>query len=216
MINIEKNKEEFVNIVTENITRDNTTGLIAWLDLHSDFFEAPASSRHHLAEPGGLCEHSLNVYERLRKLLIDEYGSMKNCPYTEETIAIVALFHDLCKANMYKPGYRNQKTYDPEKVAAAENWQVKHDAGGDFIWETVQTYEIDEEFIYGHGEKSVFILQHFVTISQDEATAIHYHMSSWQEGEARAAGDTFRRNPLAFFLHVADEAATFIDEVDKK
>lgn len=216
MINIEKNKEEFVNIVTENITRDNTTGLIAWLDLHSDFFEAPASARYHLAEPGGLCQHSLNVYERLRKLLTDEYGSMKNCPHTEESIAIVALFHDLCKANMYKPGYRNQKTYDPEKVAAAENWQVKHDAGGDFIWETVQTYEIDEEFIYGHGENSVFILQHFVTISQDEATAIRYHMSSWQEGEARAAGDTFRRNPLAFFLHVADEAATFIDEVDKK
>ena len=158
----------------------------------------------------------MNVYERLRELLTDEYGSMKNCPHTEESIAIVALFHDLCKANMYKPGYRNQKTYDPEKVVAAERWQVKHDAGGDFIWEAVQTYEIDEEFIYGHGEKSVFILQQFMSLSADEATAIRYHMSSWQEGEARAAGDTFRRNPLAFFLHVADEAATFIDEVDKK
>lgn len=117
MINIEKNKERFVNIVTENITRDNTTGLIAWLDLHSDFFEAPASSRHHLAVPGGLCEHSLNVYRRLCWLLDEEYDES---PYTEETIAIVALFHDLCKANMYKPSCRNQKTYDPEKVAAAE------------------------------------------------------------------------------------------------
>ena len=77
-------------------------------------------------------------------------------------------------------------------------------------------YDIDEKFIFGHGEKSVFILQQFMVLSVDEATAIRYHMSSWQEGEARAAGDTFRRNPLAFFLHVADEAATFIDEVDKK
>ena len=216
MIDIDNNKEKFVRIVTEKITRNDTSALIAWLDFRSDFFEAPASSRHHLAEPGGLCLHSLNVYERLRKLLIDEYGSMKNCPHTEESIAIVALFHDLCKANMYKPSYRNQKTYDTEKVAAAEKWTVKHDAGGDFIWETVQGYEIDEKFLFGHGEKSVFILQHFITISQDEATAIRYHMSSWQEGEARAAGDTFRRNPLAFFLHVADEAATFVDEVDKK
>lgn len=216
MIDIENNKEKFVRIVTEKIIRNDTSALITWLNFRSDFFEAPASSRHHLAEPGGLCQHSLNVYERLRKLLIDEYGSMKNCPYTEESIAIVALFHDLCKANMYKPSYRNQKTYDSEKVAAAENWQVKHDVGGDFIWEAVQAYEIDGEFIYGHGEKSVFILQHFITISQDEAVAIRYHMSSWQEGEARAAGDTFRRNPLAFFLHVADETATFIDEVDKK
>ncbi len=216
MIDVEKNKKEFIRIATENISCKNLNKLLAWLDRESDFYEAPASTRHHLAVPGGLCEHSLNVYERLRKLLIDEYGSMKNCPYTEETIAIVALLHDICKANMYKPSYRNQKTYDAEKVAAAENWQVKHDAGGDFIWETVQGYEIDEKFLFGHGEKSVFILQHFITISQDEATAIRYHMSSWQDGEARAAGDTFRRNPLAFFLHVADEAATFIDEVDKK
>ena len=164
--------------------------------------------------PGGVCQHSLNVYERLRKLLHDEYG--ENCPYTEETIAIVALFHDLCKANMYTPSYRNQKTYDPEKVAAAEKWTVKQDGGGAFIWETVPTYEINEKLIFGHGEKSVFILQQFIVLSVDEAAAIRYHMSSWQEGEARAAGDTFRRNPLAFFLHVADEAATFVDEVDKK
>lgn len=117
---------------------------------------------------------------------------------------------------MYTPGYRNQKTYDPEKVAAAESWKVKQDGGGAFIWETVPTYEINEKLVFGHGEKSVFILQQFMSLSVDEATAIRYHMSSWQEGEARAAGDTFRRNPLAFFLHVADEAATFIDEVDKK
>lgn len=214
MIDIDNNREKFVRIVTEKIIRNDTSALIAWLNFRSDFFEAPASSRHHLAVPGGLCEHSLNVYDRLCRFLREEYGD--SCPYTGETIAIVALFHDLCKANMYKPSYRNQKTYDTEKVAAAENWQVKHDVGGDFIWETVQAYDIDEEFIYGHGEKSVFILRHFITISQDEATAIRYHMSSWQEGEARAAGDTFRRNPLAFFLHVADEAATFIDEVDKK
>lgn len=213
MIDIENNRKAFVRIITERITRNNGNALIAWLD-GSDFFEAPASSRHHLAVPGGLCDHSLNVYWRLTRLLGTEYGD--SCPYTEETIAIVALFHDLCKANMYKPGYRNQKTYDPEKVAAAESWKVKQDGGGAFIWETVPTYEINEKLVFGHGEKSVFILQQFMSLSVDEATAIRYHMSSWQDGEARAAGDTFRRNPLAFFLHVADEAATFIDEVDKK
>jgi hypothetical protein len=216
MIDIEKNKKKFIRIATENISCKNLNKLLAWLDCESDFYEAPASARHHLAEPGGLCLHSLNVYKRLHKLLHDEYEGVTNSPYNETSIAIVALFHDLCKANMYKPSCRNQKTYDPEKVAAAEKWTVKHDAGGDFIWETVQAYEIDEKLIFGHGEKSVFILQQFMSLSVDEATAIRYHMSSWQEGEARAAGDTFRRNPLAFFLHVADEAATFIDEVEKK
>ena len=216
MIDIEKNKKKFIRIATENISCKNRDKLLAWLERESDFYEAPASARNHLAEPGGLCQHSLNVYKRLHKLLHDEYEGIKNSPYNETSIAIVALFHDLCKANMYKPGSRNQKTYDPEKVAAAEKWTVKHDAGGDFIWETVQAYDIDEKFIFGHGEKSVFILQQFMVLSVDEATAIRYHMSSWQEGEARAAGDTFQRNPLAFFLHVADEAATFIDEVEKK
>lgn len=213
MIDIEKNKKKFIRIATENISCKNLNKLLAWLDCESDFYEAPASARHHLAVPGGLCEHSLNVYRRLCWLLDEEYDES---PYTEETIAIVALFHDLCKANMYTPGYRNQKTYDPEKVAAAESWKVKQDGGGAFIWETVPTYEINEKLVFGHGEKSVFILQQFMSLSVDEATAIRYHMSSWQDGEARAAGDTFRRNPLAFFLHVADEAATFIDEVDKK
>lgn len=120
MIDIEKNKKEFIRIATENISCKNLNKLLAWLDRESDFYEAPASARHHLAEPGGLCLQSLNVYKRLRKLLRDEYKGITNSPYNETSIAIVALFHDLCKANMYKPSYRNQKTYDPEKVAAAE------------------------------------------------------------------------------------------------
>lgn len=107
MIDIEKNKKKFIRIATENISCKNLNELLAWLDCESDFYEAPASARHHLAVPGGLCEHSLNVYDRLCRFLREEYGD--SCPYTEETIAVVALFHDLCKANMYTPGYRNQK-----------------------------------------------------------------------------------------------------------
>lgn len=130
MIDIEKNKKKFIRIATENIYCKNLNKLLAWLDCESDFYEAPASARHHLAEPGGLCLHSLNVYKRLHKLLHDEYEGVTNSPYNETSIAIVALFHDLCKANMYTPGYRNQKTYDPEKVAAAESWKVKQDGAG--------------------------------------------------------------------------------------
>lgn len=211
MIDIKKNKEEFIGIARESVTEE----FLTWLE-STDFFEAPASAKHHLAEVGGLCQHSLNVYRRLHKLLRDEYGGIECCPYSEESIAKVALFHDLCKVSMYKPAFRNQKTYDPEKASSAERWQVKHDAAGDYIWETVPSYEIDEKFIFGHGEKSVYILQCFTHITDDEATAIRYHMSSWQDGEGKAAGETFRRNPLAFFLHVADEAATFIDEVENK
>lgn len=125
MIDIDNNKEKFVRIVTEKITRNDTSALIAWLNFRSDFFEAPASSRHHLAEPGGLCQHSLNVYERLHKLLIDEYGSMRNCPYTEESIAIVALFHDLCKANMYKPNWCGLRRLTTRRICLKEPSSAK-------------------------------------------------------------------------------------------
>ena len=53
-------KEKFIEIYTNNIKRDGADKLLEWL-LGSDFFTAPASTRHHLAYKGGLVEHSLNV-----------------------------------------------------------------------------------------------------------------------------------------------------------
>ena len=58
-------KEEFIKIYTENITRDGADKLLDYLEHKSDFFTAPASARYHGAYEGGLCEHSLNVYHCL-------------------------------------------------------------------------------------------------------------------------------------------------------
>ena len=206
---MEKVKEEFLEICKNTIKRSGNEKLLEWL-LSTDFFTAPASSKYHLACEGGLCKHSLNVYHRLKDLLLNEYGG--DCPYSDETIAIVSLMHDLCKCDYYTVGTKNQKTYDTSKVAAADRWQVKHDNSGFFIWETVQYYTIDEKFSFGHGEKSVYIVSKFINLTDEEAQAIRFHMSSWQEGESKNAGACFEKNPLAWFLHVADEAATFIDE----
>ena len=61
-------KEEFLKIYERYINRDGSTGMLEWL-MRSDFFTAPASTRFHLSEPGGLCKHSVNVYKRL----VDEF-----------------------------------------------------------------------------------------------------------------------------------------------
>lgn len=204
-------KAEFEQIWRSSIKRNGSDLLFRKLE-ETDFFTAPASTKHHLACEGGLCRHSINVYRRLEKFLHDEYGEMCQFTYSSETIAIVALLHDICKINTYKVGWKNQKTYDAEKVANADKWQVKHDAAGDFIWETVPTYEYDEKFIYGHGEKSVYMIRDFMGLSIEEAQAIRFHMSGWQDGDAKWAGSCYEQNPLAFYLHVADEAATFLDE----
>ena len=97
-VKVEENKENFIMIVNNNIKREGINDLMNWLlSEKSDFFLAPASSKYHLAIPGGLCKHSLNVYNRLRREIECEYGSIEASPYSAETLTIVSLFHDLCK-----------------------------------------------------------------------------------------------------------------------
>ena len=90
-------KERFISIFKEKITREGSRELLNYLCSEScDFFTAPASTRYHGAEVGGLCRHSLNVYDCLcdqlsRRRMKDEYG----IHYTDENIAIAALLHDV-------------------------------------------------------------------------------------------------------------------------
>ena len=95
-------REEFLQIWKQHVTRPGSEKLPDWLDHKTDFFTAPASTRFHGACEGGLCMHSLNVYHALHDTFFAEGDS-------EESFAICALLHDLCKANYYKPGTRNVK-----------------------------------------------------------------------------------------------------------
>ena len=100
-------REEFLQIWQQHITRPGSEKLLDWLDHKTDFFTAPASTRFHGACEGGLCMHSLNVYHALHDTFFTEGDS-------EETFAICALLHDLCKANYYE---RFMKLHIEEAVA---------------------------------------------------------------------------------------------------
>jgi len=208
-VDIQKAKDEF-SVIYDHIERDGAVALHDWLENETDFFTAPASSKYHLCEPGGLCQHSINVYHRLRKFLMDEYGS--RCPYSEETIALVALCHDLCKTGFYEMDWKNQKNYDPEAVRNALPRERKSDNRGEFIWESVPIYTIREQFIFGHGEKSVYLINKFMDLTDEEAQAIRFHMGSFNETDKNNVGQVFAQSPLAFFLNMSDGAATFLDE----
>lgn len=182
------NKERFVSLC-RTVNRDGIEELLNWLE-NSDFYTCPASSRFHGAYSGGLLEHSLNVYDELKRLL-NAYPEI-NVP--EDSVVIAALFHDLCKVNMYITEKRNRKN---------ESGQ----------WESYDAYTIKEKFCYGgHGSKSVFLVQHFIDLTPEEAVAINCHMSSWEDGAARTVGSAFEQNPFAWLVHVADESATYIKE----
>ena len=189
-------KERFVSIFRQYIHREGAEELLNYL-LQSDFFEAPASARYHSAVAGGLCQHSLNVYDCLRAYLarprVQQVYGLSGEDYTEESIAVVALLHDLCKIGCYRPGFRN----------------VKDERG---VWQKVATYNFEDEFPFGHGEKSVWMVMKYMKLSDHEAFAIRYHMGFSGEEDARTVGQALSRFPLAFALNVADSEATYFLE----
>ena len=206
-------REYFERLFTEQVKRPGAAELLEWLR-KSDFYEAPASTRFHLARPGGLVEHSLHVYERLKQLC--ECETLNNPAFKApptESVAIVGLLHDICKVGVYIQEPKNQKTYDPQKVAAASSYQVKHDQLGDFIWETVIGYRFEDSLCFGHGEKSAYIISSFMKLTREEAFAIRYHMGPWREGEGQDASKAYDMFPLALLTHLADMMAAHMDDL---
>lgn len=185
-------KREFEGIARREINRPGIDNLLGWLS-GTDFYTAPASSRYHGACEGGLAMHSLNVYRRLKEL--DDFYGIAGAGGTRESIAIVALFHDVCKVGCYKVSSRN----------------VKNEVTGQ--WEKVPFYKFEEDFPFGgHGSKSVYLVQHFMTLEPFEAAAINCHMGPWDRQDYGKPGEVYENNRLAWLLHVADEAATYIDK----
>ena len=183
-------RDRFINIFKTKIRREGADKLLDYL-MSSDFFSAPASARYHSAYEGGLLDHSLNVYDCLSAYLNRDYVKEKfKLSYSEETIAIVSRLHEVCKVNVYKPGYRN----------------VKNEQGK---WEQVPTFEFDDKLPYGHGEKSVYMITPFMKLTREEAFAIRYHMGFSNVDDQRNVGKAFEMFPLAFALSTADMEATY-------
>lgn len=192
-------KDRFIELYQKLITRPGADKLLAWLET-TDFFEAPASTRFHLSRPGGLVEHSVHVYERLRALFIAEKERADLCAgitsQEEETIAICGLLHDVCKANFYTVEMRNRKNEQGQ-------------------WEKYPFYVVNDQLPYGHGEKSVYIISSFMKLSWEEAMAIRWHMG-FSDNDFKAGGfsvgNAFEKFPLALLTHMADLQATYLDE----
>ena len=192
---VEENKQEFINIFTSYIKREGADKLLDYLINSSDFFSTPASGRRHSNFEGGLCFHSLNVYKRFKNNIINEYGENYQEKISDESIAIIALMHDVCKVNTYTVDYRNKK----------ENG----------AWVQVPYYAYENTLPYGHGEKSVYIVSGFIRLTREEAMCINWHMGGF---DARAMNssdlsDAFTRFPTALLFHISDLEATYLDEI---
>ena len=180
-------KEEFCRIFSENVKRHGAKELLDWL-CKTDFFTAPASTKYHCACTNGLVMHSLSVYDVLLEKHFDEETD------SLESFTICALLHDLCKAQFYKVSTRN----------------VKNEETGN--WEKVPFYAVDDVFPYGHGEKSVFLIERFMKLRIEEAMAIRWHMGGFDDGGGFTISVAYQKYHLAVKLHLADLESTYLRE----
>lgn len=196
-------KDKFLETYRLNVSRPGADKLLAWLET-TDFFTAPASTRFHLARPGGLVEHSVHVYERLLRLYKAEKtepgAPIEYFPTAEEleTITICGLLHDICKTDFYGVEMRNRKNEQGQ-------------------WEKYPFYVVNDQLPYGHGEKSVYIISGFMKLSREEAMAIRWHMGFSDtefKGGGYSVGNAFEKFPLAVLTHIADLQATYLDETE--
>lgn len=181
----------------------------------SDFYAAPASTRYHLAEEGGLLKHSLHVYDCLMEKKENPVWKEALSDVSDDAFILVSLLHDLCKTYFYGEELKNRKTYDEEKVKAANPRTVKRDANGEFIWETVPAYVVDDKYPLGHGEKSVFFIMQFVKLTMLEIAAIKHHMGAYcDSSQWNTLGQAYEKYPLALALHESDLEATYLLETE--
>ena len=180
-------RDEFIQIFTENVTRNGAKELLSWLQ-NTDFFTAPASTKYHCACENGLVMHSVSVFNTMMEKHFEEGVD------SVESFAIAALLHDVCKAEFYKVSTRN----------------VKNELTGQ--WEKQPYYSIEDKFPFGHGEKSVFLIERFMKLRLDEAMAIRWHMGNFDDSTGYTVSQAYEKYPLAVKLHLADMESTYLRE----
>lgn len=200
-------KDRFISLVS-SINRPGIDKLLEFLE-KSDFYEAPASTRFHCSIPEGLLIHSLNVYDMFEQKCKAEPFKNAIGEISEDSIKIISLLHDLCKTYMYEIDYKNKKIYS--------DTGSKRDEKGKFDWQAVQFYTVNDRVPYGHGEKSVMMLENYIHLLPVERYAIRWHMGFTEPKENwNTLGSAIEKYPIILAIHEADLEATYLLEKDMK
>lgn len=171
--------------ILKTTRRPGIEGLLQWME-ENGFYTAPCSGKYHLAKPGGLAEHSLNVLSVAVSLATELYTKREN-PLSAgfvDSIVICSLLHDLGKTGQFgKPNY------------------VKDEEGGKF--------KGNKDLLYvPHEIRSVAIASRFIELTEEEQFAILYHNGLYGELKSIKSNET----PLYMILHFADMWASRVIE----
>ena len=149
------NEERFKFIYRVEIKRPGAEELLTWLE-STDFFTAPASTKYHRVYPGGLVDHSLRVYGEMMNL--GKIGRLEY--YAELTNTSVSELEESAAICGLLHDVCKANFYGPKS------------GGG---------YQVKDLFLFGHGEKSAFLIERHMRLTDAEAIAIRWHMRAFDE-----------------------------------
>ena len=80
-------------------------------------------------------------------------------------------------------------------------------------WEAYAGYGVVDEFPFGRGEKSCYMVSHYLRLKRDELLAIRWHMGMFDVGEAGSSNRysffaAIETSPLVLLLQLADNASS--------
>ena len=181
--------KERIEGMLKSTKRRGIENLLDYMDL-AGFYDAPCSSKYHLAKPGGLAEHSLNVAKCAMAIVDNLFAIQGKMPSKEfiDSIIICSLLHDLGKIGQF--GKQAYKT-DPEN-------------GG---------YKTNKDLLYiAHEIRSVVIASKYIILTEEEQHAILHHNGLYSELQEIKNNET----PLYMILHFADLWACKVIESEER
>lgn len=192
------NHKEIIKRLLRMTSRQGIESLIECME-QIGFYDAPCSSKYHLAIPGGLAKHSINVFRNAIFMAEDLYLKQdKPLTFAEvDSIVICSLLHDLGKSGQFgKPNYK-MILVDDESTQCAES----------------VTYKTNENLLYvPHEIRSIAIASRHIELTEEEQYAILYHNGLY--GELK--GFKGKETPLLLLLHHADMWAARVTEKEDK
>jgi 23S rRNA maturation-related 3'-5' exoribonuclease YhaM len=162
--------------------RKGIDGLINRMSNEIGFFTAPCSGQYHGCKPGGLAEHSFNVYRTMME--IADSDVINKHFEGEFDIKIVSLLHDLGKAS-----YHNKPNYVPNILNSGKVSESK-------------PYETNKDRLYiAHEIVSLQIASKYIELTEEEEFAILYHNGLYVSTGRDIQG---KERPLQQLLHFSD------------
>jgi len=194
---MDDHKTCFITALKET-KREGIEAFLAYLET-TDFYTAPASTKFHLAVPGGLLQHSLHVlkYAREEAKSVESLGIV----IPQASVTLAGLLHDLCKVGYYVEG----EEWDKEWKDKTNEWRKK------------KVFKVEDNLPLGHGEKSVILASRYLTLTPDEMAAIRWHMVGFDPSihffypSGAPYQESTKRYPLVTLLAIADMKAAMVE-----